>query len=229
MGIFTNKEDKSMKKETKDEMIKRLCAKAILSGEDAKEARKEVWEMAMAAKDDYLDVVKDFRKSIKEELNKRAERWGGINGQKDELLEKEAAAETRLGEALINGDEAAAEAVEKELDKIHKEIDRIDARLRIFENATFKKSGQEVLAKAAEKYRAYELALADCDLMLKAIIDATKAHINGFGETRLWYNTRYYPPTIGGEPEAKIPDQYLPETLRHLMNDELAIEEIQNM
>ena len=229
MGNSKDKDDKSMKKETREEMTARLCAKCIKSGQDAAEARKEVWDMAKAAKQDYMDVISGFRDAIKAELNSRADRWGEISAQKDELLEKEAAAETRLGDALLSGDESAARAEEKALEAIHKDLERIEARLRIFENATFRKSGQTVLEKAEEKLRAYQLVLADCNMIMSAVHSTVQEHVRGFKETSAKYSPDYYPVHLESAPEFLVPEKYSMESLKHLVNDELTIEEIQNL
>lgn len=228
MGIFTSNE-KNKKKETTEEMIARLCAKCIINGDSLVEARKEVWDMATAAKEKYLDIVKGFRASMKEELDKRAARWGEINAQKDALLKKADEAEVRLGEALINGDEAAVSAVEKDLDGIHKDIDRIDARLRIFEHATFQKSGEAALSKAKAALQEYQSIITECNRIMNAINDVYWKHIHDFEEKRMRYCPTYYPCSLISESEFKIPEKYSLDSLSHMANDPLTIEEIKNL
>ena len=228
MGIFTSNE-KNKKKETTEEMIARLCAKCIINGDSLVESRKEVWDMATAARDKYLDIVKGFRASMKEELDKRAARWGEINVQKDALLKKADEAEVRLGEALINGDEAAVSAVEKDLDGIHKDIDRIDARLRIFEHATFQKSGETALAKAEAALQEYQLTLAECSRIMNAIYDAYWKHINDLDEKKRFFCPAIYPCNMASELEFKIHEKYSLDSLSHMANDPLTIEEIKNL
>lgn len=222
MALFNNNK-KDEAPSTKENMITRLCSHAYLDGDAVLAARREIRALADASREDYLKAAQALRDSITDEIRKRSERWAVINQQKDELLQREAATETALGLALVEGRNADVAKAEEELSKIHEEIAKVDARLRIFENATFRLSGEQALKGIEEKAATYHRVMQECGEIFDALEDEIQKQMDAFDEKNSLYKPDYYPACLESEPDFKIPEDCKLGVLRHLVSDELKI------
>ena len=216
----------------KDEMIEKLKAKAILSGDDMVAARREVVAMADKAISEYLAAADKLRKDLKAEIDKRVERWTHLEEDREEIRKACKDAEAKLGAAMVAGHAVAEAEAENEIARLRGEISKIDDRIRIFKEATFSISGAEGIKAVEAKEAAMQETIRTCNEILDEIDKAVTKHIRGFSDNMTRFYTGY-PSNIAGSVtplvDINFPEGLRLETLQRMTSDDLTIDDLLQM
>lgn len=215
----------------KDEMIKRLCAKCIISGDELVAARLEILDMANKAIDEYLSAAQKYRDAIQAEVDKRVERWEALEAQKAEIMQKVRAAEVKLGAALTGGKAADVDAAEAEISQLHAEIDKVDNRIRIFKNATFSLSGAEGIKAVEAKAAAMWETIRICDEIMHEVNKTVSEHVHDLRDKMGMFSSGSASIAGSFQPQVNIdfPAEFKLETLQRMASDDLTIEDLLRM
>ncbi len=227
MAVFKRTAEINMEK-----MIERLTASCVTSGQALVEARQEILALANKAIDEYLSAAQKYRDDIQAEVDKRVERWNGLDSVKAELEQKVKTAEAKLGAAMVAGKTAEEDAAELEISRLQDEIRKLDDRIRIFKGATFALSGSDGIKNVQAKATALEETIANCNKLMDEVNKAAHDHVLDMKDNMDRFNPGY-PASIAGayRPQVNInfPEELQLETLQRLASDDLTIEDLLKM